>query len=207
MDLTQEQLAQEQLDEIRNALKKINNPAPVTEPEDTVPIAGYEFSSSYNPFDLNYNHSASVDTITLNPGAVSGSLYSNTVIGGGYTITSPSVTGGIGLNAGGNAGVYTVGAGTGYNWGATNPLYTNATGQLNLDGNGADIKINGRSLTDAIQKLEERLNVLVPNPELEKEWDELKELGDKYRALEAKLKEQGEMWAKLKAMPPPEPLY
>jgi len=205
MDLTQEQLAQEQLDEIRNALKKINDPTPVTETEDTVTIAGYEYSSSYNPFDLTYNNGATTDTITLNPGAASGSLYSNTVIGGGYTI-SPSLTGA-------NTGPYTIsaGAGTGYNFGATNAtntsLYTNATGQLNLEGDNADIKINGRSLTDVIQKLEERLNVLVPNPELEKEWDELKELGDKYRALEAKLKEQGEMWAKLKAMPPPEPLY
>lgn len=205
MDPTQEQLAQEQLDELRNALKKINNSTTVTESEGNVTITGYEYSSSYNPFDLNYNHGASVDTITLNPGAVSGSLYSNTVIGGGYTLGSPSLTGGVGISA--NTGPYTIsgGAGSGYNW--ANPLYTNASGQLNLDGDDADIKVNGRSLTEAIQKLEERLNVLVPNPELEKEWNELKELGDKYRALEAKLKEQGEMWAKLKAMPPPEPLY
>ena len=39
---------------------------------------------------------------------------------------------------------------------------------------------------------------------MEKEWDQLRELGEQYRALEAKLKEQGEMWAKLKAMPAPE---
>jgi flagellar motility protein MotE (MotC chaperone) len=55
--------------------------------------------------------------------------------------------------------------------------------------------------------LEERLNILVPNFELEKEWNELKELGDKYRALEAKFKEQSKMWEKLKEMPPPKPLY
>jgi flagellar motility protein MotE (MotC chaperone) len=46
--------------------------------------------------------------------------------------------------------------------------------------------------------------MLVPNPELETEWEELRKLGEQYRALEAKLTEQGEMWTKLKAMPPPE---
>jgi len=47
------------------------------------------------------------------------------------------------------------------------------------------------------------LNILRPNPELEKEWDQLRELGEQYRELEKKLQEQSDMWAKLKAMPPP----
>jgi len=29
-------------------------------------------------------------------------------------------------------------------------------------------------------------------------------LGEQYRAMEIKLQEQGDMWAKLKAMPPPD---
>jgi hypothetical protein len=52
--------------------------------------------------------------------------------------------------------------------------------------------------------IQDRLNVLVPNPELEAEWDQLRELGKQYRELEKKVKEQGDMWARLKAMPPPE---
>jgi hypothetical protein len=77
------------------------------------------------------------------------------------------------------------------------------SGVMELRGEDADIKVNGRSLMNAITALEERLNVLVPNPELEKEWDELRELGERYRELEKKCKEKGEMWKKLKQMPPP----
>jgi hypothetical protein len=77
-------------------------------------------------------------------------------------------------------------------------------GTLELKGDDADIRVNGRSLMDAIDALEQRLNILVPNPELEAEWDELRELGDRYRELEKKCQEKGDMWAKLKAMPPPE---
>jgi len=79
-----------------------------------------------------------------------------------------------------------------------------SSGLMELHGDNADIKINGRSLMDAITALEQRLNILVPNPELEKEWDELRELGERYRELEKKCKEKGEMWKKLKQMPPPE---
>lgn len=81
---------------------------------------------------------------------------------------------------------------------------TNQSGTLELKGDDADIKVNGRSLMDAIDALEQRLNILVPNPKLETEWDELRELGERYRELEKKCQEKGDMWAKLKAMPPPE---
>lgn len=86
----------------------------------------------------------------------------------------------------------------------TNPTTINQGGTMELRGENADIKVNGRSLMDAIDALEQRLNILVPNPELEKEWDELRELGERYRELEKKCKEKGEMWKKLKQMPPPE---
>jgi hypothetical protein len=78
------------------------------------------------------------------------------------------------------------------------------SGLMELHGENADIKVNGRSLMDAIDALEQRLNILVPNPELETEWDELRELGERYRELEKKCKEKGDMWKKLKQMPPPE---
>jgi hypothetical protein len=71
-------------------------------------------------------------------------------------------------------------------------------GIMELQGENADLKINGRSLMSAIDALEQRLNILVPNPELEKEWDELRELGERYRELERRCKEKGDMWAKLK---------
>jgi len=81
---------------------------------------------------------------------------------------------------------------------------TKQSATLELKGDNADIKVNGRSLMDAIDALEQRLNILVPNPELEAEWDELRVLGERYRELEKKCQEKGDMWAKLKAMPAPE---
>ena len=77
------------------------------------------------------------------------------------------------------------------------------SGTMELKGDNADIKVNGRSLMDAIDALEQRLNILVPNPELEAEWDELRELGDRYRALEKQCQEKSQVWTTLKKMPDP----
>ena len=114
----------------------------------------------------------------------------NTVIGGGY-YTAAQIT-----------------SGSGYNWPNVSSPWATSTGtntqmagRLNLTGENADLIINGISLMEVLQ---DRLNIMVPNPQLEKEWEQLKKLGDKYRKLEKKLKEQGEMWSKLKAMPPPD---
>jgi len=91
---------------------------------------------------------------------------------------------------------------------ATNGTYTSSpitstpSGTLELQGEGADVRINGVSLTGVLKNIEERLNILRPNAELETEWHQLKELGDQYRQLEAELKEKSKMWEKLKAMPP-----
>jgi len=77
------------------------------------------------------------------------------------------------------------------------------SGTITLKGDDADIDINGKSLMKTLEALEDRLNMMVPNPELEKEWDDLKKLGDRYRKLEAKCKEKAKMWNKLKSMPKP----
>lgn len=84
-----------------------------------------------------------------------------------------------------------------YNWASAKP-----SGKLSIHGEDADIEVNGRSLMDAIAALEERLNILVPNPDLEAEWDELRELGERYRELEKKCIEKGQMWKKLKSLHP-----
>jgi hypothetical protein len=72
---------------------------------------------------------------------------------------------------------------------------------MELHGKNADIKINGQSLSDWMTRVEQRLNILVPNPKLEKEWDELHQLGERYRQLEQKCQEKSEVWQKLKSMP------
>ena len=107
-----------------------------------------------------------------------------------YTASSVTVTPKTHSNV-----TFTTGTGVGGSpWMSTNATST----KINLDGADADIVINGRSLTNTLQALEERLNILVPNTKLEKEWTELKRLGDKYRALEAELMEKADMWKVLK---------
>lgn len=122
-------------------------------------------------------------------------VYSNITLtnntGGPYVIGS----GGTGTL--GPAYTWNTGA-TSVDWSTRSANITAGSGKIMLNGIDADIEVNGRSLMDAIDQLEQRLNIMVPNPELEKEWDELKELGDRYRELEKQCKEKGQMWAKLK---------
>jgi hypothetical protein len=76
-------------------------------------------------------------------------------------------------------------------------------GKVVIQGEDADLVIGKKSMRDWMEKVEERLNILTPNPEMEKEWDDLRKLGERYRKLEKKCKEKSDMWNKLKAMPQP----
>jgi hypothetical protein len=97
-----------------------------------------------------------------------------------------------------SAGPYTIGSIR------PNPIGVNSAGTVSLQGENADISINGKSLMKTLEALEQRLNWLQPNTKLEAEWDDLKELGDRYRELEQRCKDKATVWEKLKAMPPPE---
>ena len=81
---------------------------------------------------------------------------------------------------------------------------TQPSNTVHIKGKDADLLINDKSLKTWMEKVEERLNILTPNPEMEKEWDDLRKLGERYRKLEKKCKEKSDMWNKLKAMPKPE---
>jgi hypothetical protein len=61
-----------------------------------------------------------------------------------------------------------------------------------------DIKVGDRSLKEFMDKVEERLNILHPNPKLEDKWNELAELGKRYRELEIEILEKEKMWNILK---------
>jgi len=76
-----------------------------------------------------------------------------------------------------------------------NDSYIN--GKMYLDGEGADIEINGKSLSSAIANIEERLAILHCNPELEAEFQELHQLGEQYRKVEKQLMEKKNVWDKL----------
>jgi hypothetical protein len=75
------------------------------------------------------------------------------------------------------------------------PNWTNhASAKIKLDGPDADIEINGESMIDMLKNIEQRLNILKPNAELESEWEELRALGDQYRALEAQIQAKMKTW-------------
>ena len=86
--------------------------------------------------------------------------------------------------------------------GSSTTMQLNPSGTIEIKGEDADIKINGKSMVTWMEKVEERLNILTPNPELEKDWDDLRRLGQRYRALEKKCREKAQMWAALKKVQP-----
>jgi hypothetical protein len=92
--------------------------------------------------------------------------------------------------------------------GTAGPMWTDTTmmsvsqqqnsGVVELRGQKADIVVNGESMMQTLRNIQDRLNMLRPNPELEAEWDQLRELGEQYRKLESEFKEKSKMWETLK---------
>jgi hypothetical protein len=150
-----------------------------------------ELGTNEYSYDSDISTAATNDTITLSSNYGNGS-YSG--LGGPYAFNSNTIT-----STTLNNGIYNVGAGSGY----TNPWATNVSPKIRLDGEGADIEVNGESLIGMIRRIEERLNILTPNQKLEEEWEELRVLGEQYRKLEQHIKDKQATWDKLKAMPPP----
>ena len=122
-----------------------------------------------------------------------------------YTVTTPNTTG---INY-----PYTItttpNTGTGINWGTTtgSGMYTIATdpnlngATLKVQGDAdfeGDLKLQGKSLKDSLDKIEERLAILRPNDELEEKWENLRGLRKMYMELEAEIIEKEKMWAILK---------
>lgn len=104
-------------------------------------------------------------------------LWSSIPSMGSFTVSNyPTTTTGNTLGA----TSLTSGAGTGYPWSTTN-----AGGLLEVEGEGADIKINGKSLKSFMEKMEERMAILIPDPEKLEHFEALKRAYDHYRTLEA----------------------
>lgn len=61
-----------------------------------------------------------------------------------------------------------------------------------------DVKIGGVSLVNRLDEIEKRLAILRPNNDLEGKWEELKELGERYRQLEQEILEKEKVWDILK---------
>jgi hypothetical protein len=148
--------------------------------------------------DLDYiTSSIGTDTITWTTAAdcittgTSQPNYSASIVGSnGYTYTTNTTSPWISTGIGATNGATT---------------HVDQSGTIQIRGENADIKINDKSMVTWMEAVEERLNMLSPNPELEKDWDDLRRLGNRYRALERKCKEKAQMWAALKKVQPKQP--
>ena len=156
----------------------------------TIPINNTMMSSAIMASD-------SIDTITLT-GASSSPTYTVSNISGTATGSSGIYWG---INSGSSGQVLTSnGTNTGWaNISLADPDLQGSTlsvkGDADFEG---EITIKGRNLTDMLDKIEERLAILHPNEKLEEKWDELKELGKRYKELEAEIIEKEKIWAILK---------
>jgi hypothetical protein len=113
--------------------------------------------------------------------------YPGVTIGGGGGAGSGPITI-TGAGAGHSGHVY-VSNGTGANWASTSAT-TTAKGQLKLEGNDADIFVQGKSMKAWMETVERRLSILVPNPELQEKYEALQNAYDTYKTLESLLYEQ-----------------
>ena len=95
---------------------------------------------------------------------------------------------------------YTLGASTG-TFSIAQSQYESAV-KINQDGiempDGTDLVIGGRGIKKMLEGIEQRLAILEPNLQLESEWEELKRLGEEYRALEKEIQEKMKTWEILK---------
>jgi hypothetical protein len=87
--------------------------------------------------------------------------------------------------------VWNVGSSNGYTYNInTNLTDLNQSGKISLTGENADVDINGVSLKDFMQRVEQRLAILTPDARLEEEWEELRVLGEQYRKLEKEINDR-----------------
>ena len=133
-------------------------------------------------------------TVSISNGSTGSSYYGSVpnVHIGGMSATGINVTSPVWTTTTNNTGGYTF---------ANQNIQPNNT--IQIKGENADLLINEKSLKTWMEKVEERLNILTPNPEIEKDWDDLRRLGERYRKLEKKCREKADMWKRLKSMPAP----
>ena len=108
----------------------------------------------------------------------------------------------ISVGGAGGTGQYFYSNGTNTTWTDTisisqdmSPNTLLVKGNAEFDG---DIKLQGKSLTDTLSKIEERLAILHPNEKLEEKWAKLKELRKQYQELEADILEKEKIMEILK---------
>lgn len=104
-----------------------------------------------------------------------------------FNWNTPSYT----VSAGGTGSSYTIGAQGSSSTGWQTTAGFNGTSKVDIGTygievkNGADIKIGDRSLSDFMDRVESRLGILQPKPELLEKFEALKQAYEHYKTLEA----------------------
>jgi hypothetical protein len=151
----------------------------ITSESTTIDLSGYGAAQS------TYSISGyGTDTITLDPSTMwTGS------------ITTPSVTTINSINSGhytigsaGTSGQFYTSTGTGSNW--NNPPTVNISNTGIDMKSGTDIKIDGKSLKQFMDKMEERLAILIPDPAKLEKFEALKKAYEHYKLMESLCQEQ-----------------
>jgi hypothetical protein len=88
-----------------------------------------------------------------------------------------------------NSGSVMISNGTGATWANNNNAKISAKGQLHLEGDDADLVINGVKLSSILNGITDRLAILQPKPELLAKYANLREAYEHYKTLEALLHE------------------
>ena len=95
-------------------------------------------------------------------------------------------------------------------WNGTSPTWTttattaahiNQAGRMELKGDSADVVINGESLKETLQAIKEALRIpnrIQQHPELEEDFEEIKQLREKYEQKVKEYTEKQKVWNTLK---------
>jgi len=141
-------------------------------------------SIDFSDIDINISGSDGVDTITLDTS--SSYPHYNTLGMGGVTSTG-SITVPHTISTSGTGGfVYSTGAGTGTSWTAPNTAANHGSlkvsGDADFDG---DVTIKGRNITKMLEKIEDRLAILMdPDPTRLEKFQALKKAYDNYKLMD-----------------------
>jgi hypothetical protein len=118
-----------------------------------------------------------------------------------YTTTGTGSSGlywGMNGTSGGSGQVLTTN-GTNPSWITADPNLKGASIQVKGDAEfDGEVTIKGKKLTEMFEKIEERLAILHPNPELEDKWENLRGLRKAYMELEQEIIEKERVWKILK---------
>lgn len=154
--------------------KKLLEDSPSSSDDTVIDLSNYGAAQE----TINIESLTSLDTITLDSSTMSTITFPSIT----YPNTTISSTGTSGYSTWTTTGTsgYTLGTGVGIN---------PATVHINSDGidikEGGDIKVDGKSLKEFMNKMEQRLSILVPDPAKLEKFEALKRAYEHYKTMES----------------------